>query len=350
VTGHPVPTIRTVLGDIPAGALGIALCHEHLLIDLKRIYQQPTDPAARAMAEQPVSLETLGWIRLNYANNRDNMGLYDEALVAEELALYRQAGGAALVEVTPVDIGRDPAGLVRIARATGIHVVMGTGYYVHGTHPAALNNRSVASLAEEMAGDIATGEAGTGIKAGIIGEIGCSWPLHPRERKVLEAAAHAQAMSGAALTIHPGRDPAAPAEILDIVAAAGGRPERTIMGHLDRTILDFARLKAFAERGSYLEFDMFGLESAYYPFAPIDMPNDGRRIDLIRKLIAAGHRDQILISHDIAFKHTLVKYGGSGYGHILLNAVPKMRQKGMSEDDIRAVLVDNPRRALALQA
>ena len=199
-----------------------------------------------------------------------------------------------------------------------------------------------------MSRDITDGVGDTGVKSGIIGEIGCTWPLDRNERKVLRAAARAQRATGAALTIHPGRDPRAPSEILEVIDAAGGDVGRTIMGHLDRTFHRYAAFKEFADTGCFLEFDMFGLESAYYPFGAMDMPNDGRRIDLIMRLIADGHLDQILISHDIAFKHLLVRYGGNGYGHILQNAVPKMRTKGMSGAHIDAVLEANPRRALAI--
>ncbi|MEA2783237.1 MAG: hypothetical protein QOK29_4781 [Rhodospirillaceae bacterium] len=340
--------IRTVLGDIPETELGITLCHEHLLVDLKRIFVEPCCEPAREMAHRPVTMENLGWIQTNYAKNLDNLGLYDESLVIEEAQLFRDGGGAAIVEVTPVDLGRDPAGLARIARATGLHIVMGSGYYVHGTHPADMADRDESDLCEEIVTDVRHGVAGSGIHSGIIGEIGCSWPLHPRERKVLRAAARAQRETGVALTIHPGRDPRAPFEILDVIIDAGGDPGRVIMGHLDRTYSRFGPLRELAVRGCYMEFDMFGLELGYYPFPGTDLPNDARRIDLLKRLMEAGHLDQILLSHDIAFKHTLVRYGGRGYAHILRNVVPKMEEKGFSGDQIRRMLVDNPRRALAL--
>ena len=340
--------VRTVLGDVAPGELGVTLCHEHLVIDLQRIFTEPEDPAEKPKAYAPVTLDTLGWVRLNYAQSLDNMGLYDEALVVEELSRFREAGGATLVEVTPVDIGRDPEALARIARAAGLNIVMGNAYYVFGTHPPDMAERPEDDLAEELSRDIAVGVGNTGVRSGIIGEIGCTWPLHKDERKCLRSAAKAQVETGAAITIHPGRDPAAPPEILEVIDGAGGNIGRTIMGHLDRTYHDYATLEAFARLGCYLEFDMFGLESAYYPFGPMDMPNDGRRIDLIMQLIADGYGDRILISHDIAFKHALVKYGGTGYAHILDNAVPKMRTKGMSEDDIKAVMVDNPAAVLGI--
>lgn len=344
---NKVPIVRTVKGDISPDTCGVTLCHEHLRIELKKIFQVPSDKNDFEKAFSHVTLENLGWVRANYINNLDNLGLYEEQLVVDEVSLFREAGGSTLVEVTPVDIGRNPVTLERIADRTGLNIVMGCGYYVFGTHPEDLRERSEESLAEEMSNDVQIGVANTGIRAGIIGEIGCSWPLHRDERKVLTAAAQAQARVNCALTIHPGRDPNAPIEILEIIDKAGGDITKTIMGHLDRTYHSSEALLNFAKMGAYLEFDMFGLESAYYPFGDMDMPNDGRRIDSLLKLIDAGFGDRILVSHDIAFKHALVKYGGFGYAHILQNAVPKMIAKGITKDQVRLILENNPSEALA---
>ena len=92
--------VRTVRGDISPDQLGITLCHEHLLIDLKRVFDEPDDAHGKEMAYKPVELATLGWIRANYINNHDNVGLYIEREVIEEISLYREAGGSTLVEVT----------------------------------------------------------------------------------------------------------------------------------------------------------------------------------------------------------------------------------------------------------
>ena len=340
--------VRTVLGDIAPEELGVTLCHEHLLIDLKKIFSEPEEAGAKALAHERLRLQNLGWIHAHYIDNLDNLGLYDEQTTIDEIRLFREAGGSALIEVTPIDIGRNPEGLRRIAEAAGLNVIMGGGYYVFSTHPPDMAARPEDELVSEMVRDFTHGVGNTGVKSGIIGEIGCTWPLHENERKVLRAAARAQAETGAALTIHPGRDVAAPDEILAIIDDAGGDVRRTIMGHLDRTYPRFADFRKLAATGCFLEFDLFGMESAYYPFSDFDMPNDGRRISLIRRLIDAGHIEQILLSHDIAFKHLLVKYGGRGYGHILRNAVPKMRTKGMDAAQIRIILEENPRRALSI--
>ena len=117
--------------------------------------------------------------------------------------------------------------------------------------------------------------------------------------------------------------------------------------HIDRTIFDFNTLTRLADSGCYLEYDMFGEETSYYPQNPgVDLPNDPMRIDYIKQLIDAGYLSQILISHDISFKIRLVRYGGYGFAHILKYVVPLMRRKDFTEEQIWALLVDNPKRVL----
>ena len=101
-------------------------------------------------------------------------------------------------------------------------------------------------------------------------------------------------------------------------------------------------LQNIASSGCYLEWDLFGNEGSHYPLADIDMPSDAQRLDHIKRIAADGYSDRIVIGHDIATKHRLVRYGGHGYGHILQNIVPIMRRKGFSEDTIQAITVENP--------
>ncbi len=148
----------------------------------------------------------------------------------------------------------------------------------------------------------------------------------------------------------PGRHPDQPQEVADFVRVKGGRMDRLIISHIDRTVFDAERLRRLADTGCVLEWDLFGQESSYYPLADIDMPNDAVRLRAIRDLIERGHLAQILISHDICYRSRLVRWGGHGYGHIFANVVPLMRRRGFSEAEVQAILVDNPRRLLTLAA
>ena len=135
-------------------------------------------------------------------------------------------------------------------------------------------------------------------------------------------------------------------ELAEFVRKEGGNLRRTIMCHICRTIADLKAVIDLAQTGIWLEYDLFGLENSYYPYNPsFDMPNDGVRMAQILALIDAGHRDQLLLSHDIAYKTSLVKYGGYGYHHLLLNVVPRLRAKGVDDPGLRRLLVENPARA-----
>jgi phosphotriesterase-related protein len=338
---------QTVLGPVNGDQLGITLPHEHLVIDFKVMFKEPEPAADKGRALAPVSMANLGWIRQNFSSNLDNLRLLDEDVARDEALLFKQAGGQTMVDPTSGGLSRDPEALARIARATGLNIVMGAGYYVQAAHPAGLAARSQEDITREIVADITTGVGSTGVRAGLIGEIGCTWPWTDDEKKVARAAVAAQRQTGAPLMIHPGRNPRAPMQIMELVEKEGGNPKRTIMCHIDRTIADRRHLMDLAQTGCYLEYDLFGLETSYYPYNPdFDMPNDGGRMAQILRLIEDGHGRQVLMSHDIAYKHCLTKWGGFGYHHLLLNVVPRLRRKGLDDRAIRGLIVDNPRRAI----
>ncbi|MCH8185582.1 MAG: phosphotriesterase-related protein [Chloroflexi bacterium] len=339
--------VQTVLGPVSPAELGPTMTHEHLLIDFLCMFNPPPEATARARAEEPITLENLGWVRYNSFSNRDNLLLGDEETAIEEASLYKRAGGGTIVDATTIGIGRDPLALARIARATGLNVVMGAGYYVDAVHPEGMDALAEPDIAAQIVADITQGVGDTGVRAGIIGEIGCTWPLTANERKVLRAAASAQRETGAAILIHPGRSEAAPREILDVLAESGADVGRTIMGHLDRTVANFDTLMDLASSGCYLEWDLFGNESSYYPLSDISMPSDAQRIDVIAKMVAEGYGERIVVAHDVCTKHRLVRYGGHGYGHIVENIVPRMRQR-LSAQEVDAIVVQNPARILTI--
>jgi phosphotriesterase-related protein len=331
--------VQTVLGLIDPNELGHTQPHEHLLVNL-------IPPDQRDAGGEPISMENLGWLRRNWTSNTENLCLTSEADVIEEMKQYKDSGGGAIVDMTCIGIARDPQKLARISGETGVHLVMGTGYYTSLYHPPEVERLSENQLAEHMVREITEGVDNTGIKAGIIGEIGLDWPVHENEAKALRAAAKAQQKIGAALNVHPGRNEEAPIDAIRIVEQAGGDLKRTIVSHIDRTLFSFDAMVDLLETGCYIEWDLFGHESSFYPLAPIDMPNDATRIDYLLKLIKAGYRDRLLVSQDICTKTRLKKYGGEGYNHILENVLPMMERKGISGQDINALMVHNPARIL----
>jgi phosphotriesterase-related protein len=255
--------------------------------------------------------------------------LLDEQMAVVEALRYKYAGGKSVVDLTSCGAGRDPLALARISRATGLHIIMGAGYYVDQA-----KGLSEEEIFQHIIQDITEGADNTGICSGIIGEVGInSWPLREWDKMSLYASAKAQRQTGAAINIHPARSPESPFEIIDLLSNAG---------------VDMAGA------GCYLEYDLFGTEG-WYPRRSVlsetslikaDLPNDAGRINAIMNLINNGFLNQILISQDVCKKHQTRRYGGLGYDHILQNIVPAMREKGMSEKQIYTILVDNPKRLL----
>ncbi|MBI4013153.1 MAG: aryldialkylphosphatase [Candidatus Rokubacteria bacterium] len=337
---------QTVLGPVPAEELGVTLPHEHLLIDFRFMYREAAGAGGRGRGLEPVTLQNHYEVLYDWSRNLDNLQLLDEPTAVEEALLYRWEGGRTLVDPTNVGLGRDPLALQRIGRATGLHVIMGAGYYVGPAHPPDMDQKSEDAITREIVRDLTEGVGDTGVRAGLIGEVGCSWPWTPNERKSVRAAALAAKQTGAPLMIHPGRHETAPEAHLEEVRRVGLDLRRVIMCHIDRTVSDPARLKAIADTGCYLEYDLFGLEVSYYPMSDFEIPSDAERMRQILWLMEQGHGRQVLLAHDICFKVRLTRYGGHGWAHILRRIVPRLRKKGLGEKEVWTLIAENPTRAV----
>ena len=342
-----VGKVQTVLGPIEPERLGVTLTHEHLLVDLTVAHGSPDSACGIDFYHKPASEETVGQIRHYAAQNADNAQLFDVSTAIDEVMLYKQHGGDSLVDATSIGIARDPTGLFQISRSTGVNIIMGASYYVAAAHPSGMDTLTEDDIAKQIVRDVMEGVDGTVIRSGVIGEIGCTWPLADNERKVLRASARAQRITGAPLLIHPGRDETAPLQIIEVLAEAGADLSRTIMGHLDRTVFLRDTLTQIAKAGCYMEWDLFGQEHSYYALNPnIDMPSDAKRMDDIAWISSQGYGGKVLVAHDICAKHRLEKLGGHGYYYILGHIVPRMRTRGFSSEAIDKILVTNPRDAL----
>jgi phosphotriesterase-related protein len=338
--------IQTVLGSIDPSELGATLSHEHVLWDASFMFEEPEE---RGLAHEPVRIENLEWLKRHGVGSVDNLRLLDEDVAVEEVLRFKRAGGGAMVDMGNNGLCRDPEGLARLSRATDVHIVMGAGYYVGGSHPNEIADRSVDNLVEEMVRDITVGVNGTGIRAGVLGEIGCSNPLMETEVKVLEAVAGAQKITGAPVNIHPGRSQSAPMEIIDLFRGFGGDIGRTAMSHLsNRHGMDIDLTLELAKTGCYIEYDSFGnfQNPIVLPEKTFYALSDWQRIENIREIIDHGHLNQLLISHDVFNKTDLRRYGGFGYDYIHETVIPMMHMNGISDDEVDAMLVGNPGRFL----
>lgn len=343
--------VQTVLGLIEAKDLGVTLPHEHLFIDMCVWFIQPQGASERGLAEQLITRDhpDIGWFRINSYSNRDNLRLLGEEEAVKEFLMFKHAGGHSVVDNTNVNLGRDPDALCRVARATGLNIIMGSGYYVGEAQSSEFDKKDEKQIAEEIVRDALLGVGSNKIRAGLIGELGCSWPLQDREKKVLHAAARAQKETGLPINIHPGRHEESGVQILAILEEAGADLKRVILSHMDRTPFSLPKRLEMAKTGCVLEYDVFGYEG-YYPIelAVAHLPNDVQRIKEIIELRDHGFLKQIFISHDICSKTRRYTYGGHGYSHILRNVLPVMRCWRIRDEDITTIMVENPRRLFTI--
>ena len=283
--------------------------------------------------------------RWNPGSFPDNYRLTDVDLAVHELERLTAAGCRTVVDATPVGLGRDPLALQRIAQRTGLNVVMGCGWYVEAAHPPGLAARTVEDMSRELIREIETGVGGTGIRPGLIGEIGTSASLKDAERRVLVAAARAQCETGLALSIHLHPWSFEGMAVLDLLEREGVDPCRVLLNHLTTAVADDGYQRALLDRGARLCYDLFGFDHSCivpgrYP------PSDYDAVAKVAELASEGYLRQLFVSQDIGVKTRLCAYGGWGYAHLFEHVVPLLRTAGMDECAIDRLLIDNPARML----
>ena len=308
--------VQTVLGPIDPADLGFTLPHEHTQIALWHVRDR--------------------WDYWQLTR--------DESLILDELGAYRAAGGSGLVDLTVTGVGRDPDWLAGIARESGLHVVMGCGWYREAYYPpeARIDRRSVDDLADDLVREATDGVGDTGIRPGIIGEIGTDKPwVSALEERVHRAAARAAKRTGLAITTH-GVLSAVGLDQLRIFEEEGVDPGRVVIGHADsHPHLDHHL--AIVERGASVEFDFLGMS-----FTPVERHGEDRVVALLCELLARGHAERILLSQDVCHDAQLRRYGGNGYTYLADTFLPRLREAGASDAEIETMTVANPRRLLTI--
>lgn len=348
--------VMTVNGPISPDQLGITMPHVHLLFELTAAEQRPLSAlmtaTERALRDKPVTMDILGLIRRNTYCVQDNLILGDVEEAIRELLFYKRMGGSSVVEVSVIGLGRDPLGLKKISGETGVNVICGTGWYIHPSHPPSVRESRVEQLFDTMVSELTAGIGNTGVRAGVI-KVGLSGatpdiPFTGSEEKVLRAAGRAQAETGAALTMHPchhlGRARHWPT-YLDILKEEGANLEKCYLSHMEFWAADIDYQKSLLDRGATVAYDQFGADD--YARPGCCKPSDQARVQGVLKLAQAGYVRQVVLSNEVVRKTHLRKYGGYGYAHVLENIVCDLRYFGVTEEQLRTMLVENPRRLLA---
>ena len=301
--------IRTVRGDIDPSDLGACYSHEHVLCS------PPPDVTDR------------------------DLEMDSEAAANLELTWFKQAGGRALVDMTPANYGRNAPGMKRVSEATGIHLIATTGLHKDKFSARIVKDKSIDELADRFARDVTEGADGTDIRAGVIKAASSLNTITPNEEKVFRAAAKAHHLTGAPISTHTEVGTMGLAQI-QLLVAEGVKPERIIIGHVDRQLVWDYHL-AMLKMGVTLSYDQISKEK-YGP--------DSQRVEFIVRAVKEGFGQQIMLGGDLARKSYWPSYGtggGPGLTYILWRFIPWLRSEGLSENTLQDLLVHNPARVLA---
>jgi len=333
----------SVKGEVPVGEMGVTLPHEHLLIDLKNFLNPlAKEASSRHLANQKITLENRGEVLYKANFFKDNLFQDDIDVAIEESKKFKSAGGKTIIDVTLAQIGRAPDALYKISDETGLNIIMGCGKYILSAWSEDDKKKSEKDLINEIIYEFENGVGDMAIKPGLIGEIGISDMKNPNEIKNLRASAIAQKELNCALIIHFPIWDKFQHEALDILEDAGADLSRTVVSHMNGSHDDMDFQESIAKRGVYIGYDSFGLE---YKSLSADkfLPSDGQRITALMDLVKRGYIKQILVSHDISTKITFTKWGGWGLSHILNHIVPRLKQEGITEEQIGTLITNNPR-------
>lgn len=304
-TARPV---HTVTGAVEASALGLTLMHEHLLVDF-----------IGAADVHPSRYDADDVFRR----------------VLPHLVSLKARGAATLVECTPAYLGRDPRLLRRLSEASGLQILTNTGYY-GANQDRHLPPHAFTETAEALAGrwirEWEDGIDGTGIKPAFM-KIGVdAGPLSAVDAKLVRAAAITHRTTGLPIAAHTGNGTAA-LEQLDLLEAAGVRLSSFIWVHA-QSEQDTSLHARAAARGAWVSFD------------GISDTSTDRHVALVRQMMAAGHLDRVLVSHDAGWYRVGEPYGGHfrPFDTLFTRFIPALRAAGATDADVTQLLMVNPRR------
>ncbi|HEX7835475.1 MAG TPA: hypothetical protein VF479_08420 [Pseudolysinimonas sp.] len=332
--------IHTVLGPIDASNLGQTSIHEHLLSDLRLWAKTPTELPPEGVAMGP---ELTGYLRWNGLSVPENLVLEDVDLAVEELSHVAAAGGSAVVELTLEGMGRRLEELPSISRRSGVHILVGGGFYVEETMPEHVRTADVDTFAEILIDQLRNGIGGTGIRPAILGEVGTSWPITDAEWRSVRASARAGIETGTAVYTHQSFRGKGGADVLDVLLEEGMPADRVIIGHLDE-LWDEGYHREIARAGAVLAYDTFGTDG-YYGSAKRRSPSDAERLDMVEWLLSEGYGGQLVIGGDLWMQSHLHRNGGHGYDHLFRRIGPGIAAIG-GDALAEQVLIHTPRRLL----
>lgn len=300
----------TTLGEKSQDELGFILPHEHIFVDLGPIEARSYE---RADQDEVVSI------------------------MAPELLKAKAVGVTAIVEATPVGVGRRVDIVKAVSEAAQVPVVVATGIYREPWIPDWAMKASEDELSDWMLKELTVGIEETGVKAAWIKLSAGDEGMTEAEKKLLRAAARAGKKTQAVIGSHTIKGSVVEKQ-LDLLEQAGYTAKRFIWIHTQAES-DFELHLAMAKRGAWLEYDAIG--SAGF--------SDAYFIACILKLIDAGYREQILLSHDRGWFDPSKPGGGEQkrFTYISKTFLPNLKEAGVADKDIHQLIAINPFNAYA---
>jgi phosphotriesterase-related protein len=313
-----MPTVNTVSGPVDTADLGFTLMHEHIIVESPGVKEN--FPIMDREAE----------IDKAAAKLKDVMG----------------RGVKTLVDLTPGD-WRDIPLVKEVVARSGMQVIVATGIYWEVPHHfRSTTGRSVDYIADLFVRDIRDGIMDTGVKAGIIKCATDEPGVTQDVERILQAAARAHRATGVPISTHTHALSEVGLKQQDVFESEGVDLSRVVIGHSgDSEDTDY--LRNLCDRGSFIGMDRFGVD--------IFLENE-KRVATIAKLCGMGYAEKMVLSHDAAcyfgwvdppLREKIVP--NWRFNHIPDNVLPALREAGVTEDQIRTMIVDNPRRVFEKQ-
>ena len=313
--------VETVRGPIATTDLGVTLMHEHVFVLSPEI-----------MANFPE-----GW----------GEDAAREQTAVDKLNALKAAGVDTIVDPTVIGLGRYIPRIARVAARTELQIVVATGVYTYNDVPmyfhfsgpgTALNGPE--PMVEMFVRDITEGIADTGVRAGILKCATDEPGLTPGVERVLRAVAQAHRATGVPITTHTHAGTRRGLDQQRVLAAEGVDLSRVIIGHSGDTT-DLGYLEELIAAGSYLGMDRFGLDNIL---------SFDERVDTVARLCERGHAAKLVLAHDASCyidwlpeAALPVVLPNWHYLHIHNDVLPALRERGVTEEQITTMLVDNPR-------
>ena len=329
--------IRTILKDYAPEELGgsATLFHEHLSFAADFMtrwagYAAATRAASGVPANAGAGGAGAAGRGVSAPPSPGPFFMQDLDLMTEEMTIARHDGIGCLVDGGHPDMGRDINFLRQISTKSGMPIVAGAGLYTQPFYP-----KDVATMSEEQIAQALVKQCETD-PVGVFGEIGSWDDISVDERKVFRAIGKAHLATNLSIFTHTGIPGKAALEQLDLLEDAGVKSNRIVIGHLGNLVDANVQVhKAVCRRGAFVGFDRQG------------GPGDAQQVPMVMALIDAGFAENLMFSADISSAGQMKRNGGQGYAKTLTVFVPKLKAAGASDEVLRSIMVDNPRRFLA---